>query len=135
MNLPDQVLSIDQVRELTELGFDVSKYASMCWLKEPNGDKLLITTLDESCYEAACMNPVPTLTIGDIIDILPETIILNNINYPQFHDKFNIKIMLNKTQQFFSYDRGGSTLCYFVEEKLIDTLFKALVWCITEKHI
>lgn len=33
MNLKDQVLSIEQVRELQELGFDVNKHASMCWAK------------------------------------------------------------------------------------------------------
>ena len=32
MKLEDQVLSIEQVRELQELGFDVQKYASMCWV-------------------------------------------------------------------------------------------------------
>ena len=33
MKLKNQVLSIEQVQELQELGFDVEKYASMCWTK------------------------------------------------------------------------------------------------------
>ena len=34
MNLEDQVLSIEQVRELQELGFDVSKYSSVVLINE-----------------------------------------------------------------------------------------------------
>ena len=32
MNIEEQVLRIEQVRELQELGFDVAKHSSMCWV-------------------------------------------------------------------------------------------------------
>ena len=81
MNIKNQVLSIEQVRELQELGFDVEKYASMCWLaytsdEEPYEKEYSLFILDEFCYESASLEPIPTMSIGDIIEVLPETIII-----------------------------------------------------------
>lgn len=130
-NLKDQVLSIKQVQELIELGFDVSKYASMCWLKEPNGDKLLITTLDESCYEAACMNPVPTLTIGDIIEILPIKIVKDRRYYSFAH-----LICDNEHVIVYAYSIfDNSVLFDYINKDFKYCLFETLKWCIKEKHI
>ena len=76
MKLEDQVLSLEQVRELQELEFDVKKYASMCWVtytsdEPPYEKEYNLSILDEFCYESASLEPIPTMSIGDIIDILP----------------------------------------------------------------
>lgn len=67
-----QVLSIEQMQHLQELGMDTSN-ASMCWVKDTEGNQHL-SVHDEYCYEANFMNPVPAYTLQDILEILPSTI-------------------------------------------------------------
>ena len=42
MKLEDQVLSINQVQELQELGFDVKKNASMVWINNRLFSKMIL---------------------------------------------------------------------------------------------
>ena len=126
MKLEDQVLSIEQVRELQELGFDVSKYASMCWVtytsdEEPYEKEYSLSILDEFCYESASLEPTPTMSIGDIIDILPENI--DN----------NFFLMFEK--DYVAYNNRYLVLMSKEEKNLITALFETLKWCIKQKHI
>ena len=147
MKLEEQVLSLEQVRELQELGFDVEKHSSMCWIKyksdiEPYEETCHLTTLDESCYETSCLSPIPTLTALDIIDILPEVLDRPRIihrNYYLFitklavsysnRDRYDhefIRYIETKNPNFHPFENKKSfTIC----------LFEALKWCIEEKHI
>ena len=119
MNIKDQVLSINQVQELIELGFDVSKYASMGWVTT-NQEDFELNTLDK-CKYLIC---TPTLTIGDIMDILPTSI--------KAHDRNYILVVNNIA---VSYSCNG-LLTFSIEDfNLIDALFETLKWCIKEKHI
>ena len=126
MKLEDQVLSIEQVRELEELGFDVEKYASMCWVtytsdEDPYEKEYSLSILDEFCYESASLEPTPTMSIGDIIDILPTEI---------------GKYVLNINKIYVSYyDSKTNILFYAYRYRFINSLFDCLVWCIKEKHI
>ncbi len=125
MNLKDQVLSINQVQELIELGFDTSKYASMCWLSytsdEPPYEKEYdLSILDEFCYELSCLTPIPTLTIGDIMEILPEEIEEKVLNIFAFSETWSV---------------GWEDIQYYGSNTLIDALFETLKWCIANKHI
>ena len=125
MEIEDQVLSISQVQELQELGFDVEKYASMCWVaytsdEEPYEKEHNLSILDEFCYESASLEPIPTMTIGDIIDILPIEI-----------DEY----VLDMNRKYVSYDSKQNSLYYGYRHRFIDSLFDCLVWCIKEKHI
>ena len=109
MKIEEQVLSIKQIQELQELGFDVEKYASMCWfeqtpfapIEQPKKYELEILTYS-LMGNRGYLEVIPTLTIGDIIDVLP----------------FNIDTI------FFTREKG-----------MINNLFNTLVWCIKEKHI
>jgi len=126
MNLKDQVLSIEQVRELQELGFDVKKYASMCWVtytsdEDPYKKEYNLSILDEFCYESASLEPTPTMTIGDIIEVLPTEI-----------DEF----ILNINRRDVSYFDGRTNSPFYAYRyRFIDSLFDCLVWCIKQKHI
>ena len=126
MNIKDQVLSIEQIKELQELGFDVEKYASMYfvpnWITKYGIDEiqdylLAIGELGDD-YEGDC---IPTMTIGDIIEVLPEKI----------HKNYSLKISKN----YVYYCDDHIFINGEVEEKLIDALFEMLKWCIKEKHI
>ena len=126
MKLEDQVLSIEQVRELQELGFDTNKYASMCWIaytsdEEPYKKEYSLSILDEFCYESASLEPTPTMSIGDIIGVLPTKI-----------DKYELNI--NRRDVSY-YDNRTDILFYAYRYRFIDSLFDCLVWCIKEKHI
>jgi phosphoenolpyruvate synthase/pyruvate phosphate dikinase len=128
MKLEEQVLSIEQVQELLKLGFDIEKHSSMCWVaytsdEEPYEKEYSLSILDEFCYESASLEPIPTMTIGDIIDILPIEI-----------DEY----VLDMNRKYVSYDSNDSkqnSLYYGYRHRFIDSLFNCLVWCIKEKHI
>ena len=126
MKLKDQVLSIEQVRELQELGFDVEKYASMCWLaytsdEEPYEKEYSLFILDEFCYESASLEPTPTMSIGDIIAVLPTHIGEHELS-------------INRRDVSY-FDGRTNSLFYAYRCRFIDSLFDCLVWCIKEKHI
>ena len=125
MNIKEQVLSIAQVQELQELGFDVEKYASMCWLaytsdEPPYEKEYSLSILDEFCYESSSLEPIPTLSIGDIIDLLPTKI-----------DEY----VLNMNKKYAEYNSKTTNLFFAYRHRFIDSLFDTLVWCIKEKHI
>lgn len=125
MKLEDQVLSIEQVQELQELGFDVKKYASMCWVtytsdEKPYEKEYSLSILDEFCYESASLEPTPTMTIGDIMECLPEEIEENVLNIFAFGETWSV---------------GWEDIQYYGSNTLIDALFEILKWCIKEKHI
>ena len=125
MKLEDQVLSIEQVRELQELGFDVKKYASMCfvpnWITKYGIDEIqdYLLTIGElgDDYEGDC---IPTMSIGDIIEVLPTEI-----------DEY----VLNMNKKYVEYDSKTNILFYAYRYRFINSLFDCLVWCIKQKHI
>ena len=136
MNIKDQVLSIEQVRELQELGFDVEKYASMCWVtytsdEEPYEKDYNLSILDEFCYESASLEPTPTMTIGDIINILPVKI----------EEDYSVKIeedyFLSVNLEYCAYSMvvGVDTMFFTSEKEFINNLFNTLVWCIKQEYI
>ena len=126
MKLEDQVLNVEQVQELQELGFNIEKYASMCWVtytsdEEPYEKEYSLSILDEFCYESASLEPTPTMTIGDIIEVLPENI--DN----------NFFLMFEK--DYVAYNNRYLVLMSKEEKNLITALFETLKWCIKQKHI
>ena len=86
--MKDQVLSIEKMQKLKELGIDISK-ASMCYVFfESDGSKYTdIVVHDESCYEMACMNPIPTFTLQDIIELMPDNVKYEGNSYYLSIDK------------------------------------------------
>ncbi len=119
MNIKNQVLSIEQVRELKKLGFDVEKYASMCWLP-PANEVNSFSPVNKQFWNAAELKYIPTLTIGDIMECLPEEIEENVLNIFAFGETWSV---------------GWEGIQYCGSNTLIDALFETLKWCIKEKHI
>ena len=142
MNLKDQVLSINQVQELQELGFDVSKYATLYWAScdgcsSANCFERQILELNIS-KSKCCVNQtniIPTLTIGDIMDILPKVINSHGIEYGRNADYGLSLIYLNKYYIRYIGIHISLALIIFESYNLIDVLFEALKWCIQNKHI
>ena len=137
MKLEDQVLSIKQVRELQELGFDIEKHSSMYytpnWITKFGVDEiqdylLQIGGLGED-YDGDC---IPTMSIGDIIEVLPEKIKTYSANADE---EINFYPRINNTGIIYTTTMIDDCIFCSIEDKLINNLFNTLVWCIKEKHI
>lgn len=77
-----EVLTIEQMTKLKELGVNASE-ASMCYtFFESEGEKIQkLFVHNEDCYEFSSMDPVPTFDLKDIIEMLPYSIYSNGVNY------------------------------------------------------
>lgn len=73
MKIKEQVLSIEQMKHLQELGVDTSD-ASMCWLRYDVGGvvKQYVEINDVKWHEWSRSTPCPTYTIGDLIEKIPK---------------------------------------------------------------
>lgn len=126
MKIEDQVLSIKQVRELQELEFDVRKHASLYFVEEKYFVKENFIVLPEQIDITRVPEDVkitPTMTIGDIISVLPEKI------------KEDYFLSVNSEYCAYSMVGGIDTIFITREKELINNLFNTLIWCIKQKHI
>ena len=116
----NSVLSIDQMSQIRKLGIDTSK-ASMCWVKSPEGEYRLHIH-DEYCYEANFMEPAPTFTLQDILEMMPKEIegrFLTlcydyggyHIEYSYYYDPMNES--QHKGKSFL--EAAYNTLCWLAE--------------------
>ena len=75
MKIEEQVLSIEQMKYLQELGVDTSD-ASMAWYMSPKKNQWEIKVKDKFVHEMLLrLSPeryIPTYTLGDLIDKLPK---------------------------------------------------------------
>ena len=110
INIKEQILNVEQVRELEKLGFDVNKHSSL----KSNGEQIIIK--DDFYIGGAPL--FPTMNIGDIISVLPVII----------KDEY----FLSVNSEFCTYSmvEGLDTIFYTWEKEIINNLFKTLVWCI-----
>ena len=124
MEIKDQVLSIEQIKELRELGFDFKKYSSACVIGAKDRNKYIVDkgliVLHMGFMEIEVIEYHETLTIGDIIECLPEEIEEKILNIFAFGETWSV---------------GWEGIQYYGSNTLIDALFETLKWCIKEKHI
>ena len=120
MKIEEQVLSIEQMKHLQELGVDTSD-ASMCWVAGED------TSTDEEEWNLIIPNNflmpynIPTYTIGDLIEKLPK-----NIDKKTF------------TMSYLSSPSVGYSLSKHVmipsqQNGLVDALYSILCW-VAENH-
>ena len=125
MKIEEQVLSIEQMKHLQELGVDTSD-ASMCWVAGED------TYTDEEEWNLCIPNHfllpynIPTYTIGDIIEKLPKTIGI----YHLMIDWNLMKIEYTNWSWQESVFREYFTLN---DKPLINTLYDCLCW-VAENH-
>ncbi|MDD2192651.1 MAG: hypothetical protein PHO12_08965 [Bacteroidales bacterium] len=120
MKLKEQVLSLSQLSELYKLGFDAVDNSSMCWIKHPDNDKIGLTIFIKELFDKNEIGCIPTLSIGDIIDVLPVQIEEKVLNIFTFGETWSV---------------GWEGIQYYGSNTLIDALFETLKWCIKQKHI
>ena len=125
MKIEEQVLSVEQMKRLQELGVDTSD-ASMCWVAGED------TYTDEEEWDLCIPNHfllpynIPTYTIGDLIEKLPKTIGI----YHLMIDWNLMKIEYTNWSWQESVFREYFTLN---DKPLINTLYDCLCW-VAENH-
>lgn len=125
-----QVLSIEQMKHLQELGLDTSD-ASMHWQYLPTADAIINGT--DEIEEKPCLfvsqpnmkHEYPTYTLQDILDKLPESI--------QIYDLYIFK---QAGLWVFKYiDVEDETLHSETMPRIIDAAYYMLCWCIQKGFV
>lgn len=130
--MKNQVLSIEQMKHLKELGVDASE-ASMCWVQEPDRGKYALTEHGRFCYEMGCLQPFPTFTLHDMLKCMPKIIYEKstqkyaNLNLEFTKDKVGICYLVGSYIMFKDYRATGKTileavynmLCWLAENNLL----------------
>lgn len=125
-----QVLSIERMQHLKELGLDTSK-ASMCWVKL--GEDVRLSVHDEYCYESSLMESIPAFTLQDILEMLPSTI---NNNDDEYWLEFGVG-ELDKSDWYIQYKSVEtiSVFKYISSNTSIDAAYEMLCWCIENNYV
>lgn len=119
--MKDQVLSIEQMKHLYELGVDTSN-ASMCWVNDPEGNRM-IEVHDEFCYEMSFLHPVPAFTLQEIIELLPNVIMKDGDIYKLCFER------QGKNWVVYYYRADTTELIYKECETIIESTYELLCWC------
>lgn len=125
MKIEEQVLNIEQMKHLQELGVDTSD-ASMCWVAGED----TFTGEEEwnLCIPNHFLLPynIPTYTTGDLIEKLPKTIGI-------YHLMIDWDLMQIEYTNW-SWQESVFRECFTLNDKpLINTLYDCLCW-VAENH-
>lgn len=130
--MEEQVLSKNQMRELKDLGIDISK-ASMCYCDLESdeyhfGSDVIVpnnATLSEfGLYKE---NLIPTFTLQDILKIIKEKILKRDLSLDLEVDILNNCFNLTKEIDYRIYTSEGKSL--------LNAAFNMLKWCKENKYI
>ena len=122
MKIEEQVLSIEQMKHLQELGVDTSD-ASMCWVAGED------TSTDEEEWNLCIPNKfllpynIPTYTIGDLIEKLPKSI---DLGFGEYNLEISTKGEYVEVQYENDYDDCTPFFCPNLS--LIESLYSTLCW-------
>ena len=126
-----QVLSIEQMRHLEELGLRTDIYNStFLWWKQKGEWKLYAT---ESCEaHPSCDILIPAYTLQDVLDALPEEIKFKRKDY-------HIEMWLRDGEWSIAYLHftPDDTLYAHLEQdkEILKAAYEMLCWCIEEGHV
>ena len=123
MKIEEQVLSIEQMKHLQELGVDTSD-ASMVWLRYDVGGvvKQYVEINDVKWHEWSRSTPYPTYTIGDLIEKLPKSIDIG-------HGGCDLEILIKGEYVEVKYANDGDYTPFSCSNlPLIESLYSILCW-------
>lgn len=124
-----QVLLLEQMKRLHELGLDTSQ-ASMEYIEDNNGKILCISKENEHNIKDIEEGFVicEALTLQDILDLLPKEIEKENRNY-------QLEMFRNPQRYFVSYYWLDNLLISLNEVEFIDAAYEMLCWCIENGYV
>ncbi|MCM1730915.1 hypothetical protein [Bacteroides uniformis] len=133
----EQVLSIEQMKHLQELGLDVSD-ESIYWVRRAHGSKIddeskgkwgLSLQKDFIVYGFTSYEIIPTYTLQDILNQLPKCIEMEDY-------EFDLNIYYHENGVSIFYDDGDvEQLAFFSEPTILESAYKMLCWCIENGYI
>ena len=120
MKIEEQVLSIEQMKHLQELGVDTSD-ASMCWLDfEDNEPMEVAVFVPQIMLGYATCKIYPTYTIGDLIKKLPKSIDFG-------YGEYDLEILISGEYIGVQYTSDGDyTPLSYSKPSLIESLYSIL---------
>lgn len=132
-----QVLNINQMRHLQELGLGLNKQAMLSWILDERGkDKPLLCISSEAVdYVDFSHYCLPAYTLQDVLDALPRFVIDEEGN------KYYLQIEMMNTDfddwgvSYKSVGQDESPLGYFQAFQLIDAAVRMLVLCYEEGYV
>lgn len=142
--MKDQVLSIERMQHLEELGLDTSK-ASMYWVRIVRPATRLNekerVMLDWTLYlskkvmhtQLDVVRTIPTFTLQDILDLLPKEIYAKDRTYKHLHVDFIKQIVYYGTCDDSNYEIYKEIK--ILDGNLIYALFTMLRWCIEQGYV
>lgn len=125
MKIEEQVLSIEQMKHLQELGVDTSD-ASMCWVAGEDADEVEWNLIIPNNF--LLPYNIPTYTIGDLIEKLPKSI---DLGFGEYDLELSIKGEYVEVQYESDYDDWTPFFCSNLS--LIESLYSILCW-VAENH-
>lgn len=127
-----QVLSIEQMQHLQELGLELKKDTILVWARFMLG-KTQISDW-EIAYNHSTITDnsqtIPAYTLQDVLDALPTTIL---------HDKRIYELNINMCNESIEYVKTSVDDVLvglrFTQLLLIDAAYSVLCWCIENKFV
>lgn len=127
-----QVLSIEQMQHLQELGMELNydtlyryvKFEDTEWLLKPSSD---LNIIGISCEY------IPVYTLQDVLDALPKDISKDGCTwYASLYIDFE-----NNRIAYGNTDRYGFEIYHeiMIEKDLIDAAYSMLCWCIEQGYV
>ena len=133
--MKNQVLSIEQMQKLKELGVDTSN-ASMHFLYMPTAKSIMsgVYEVDDEPEVFVSQNGMnhehPTFALQDVIELLPKRLMSD------FGDA-DLIIQPNRdaTVYVISYEPKNDIIAWFYDENILDAAYKMLIWVIENGHL
>lgn len=128
-----QVLSVEQMKHLQELGLDTSD-GSMCWCyalsyKNAKWELEIYEDVIDQKRDSNFWETLPTYTLQDILDKLPTLIIISSDFY---------KICIEPSCGYWDiyyYKSDATELISKKSENIIDAAYEMLCWCVENGYI
>ena len=131
-----QVLSVEQMQHLQELGMELDYNTMLSWIIDDRGrDKPLLYISSEAVdYVDFCHYCLPAYTLQDVLDALPKEILYENKR---------CWASIDLEDGFVGYYYENYSLYYkwayfetvMKDESIIDAAYELLVWCIENKFV
>ncbi len=128
-----QVLSVEQMKHLQELGLDTSD-GSMCWCyalsyKNAKWELEIYEDVIDQKRDSNFWKTLPTYTLQDILDKLPKRIETEDY-------EFELYIYYHENGVSVFCDDGDITqLAFFSKPTLLESAYEMLCWCIENGYI
>lgn len=124
--MEEQVLTIEQMQELIELGVDISK-ASMCWWKGNRNTKDILAIYHPE--DDVAFHIIPTFTLQDMLEMIPNYSICHYDT--RIEDLDGYVITLKNGEAGLNFARNIHTER---DVKLLDAAYNMLKWVKQNKN-